>query len=429
MKESLMTTSTSCYSGETLTHYRDRTGFPRTRLAYLLGISPRSLGRWEARGGVILRSLSMKEYQMSQVQENEEFLSSQLITYLGNKRTLVPLISEGLEMVKLRLRKEKIVSLDLFSGSGVVARLFKQSSSLVIANDLEGYSKVINSCYLTNMGVVPKELKSYFDSIRQGAASSVKPGFFRELYSPQDMEKVQQGERCFYTPRNAEYLDTVRQLIDQAPAELQNFFLAPLLAEASVHVNTSGVFKGFYKNMEGVGQFGGTARNALQRICSNIELNFPVFSNFECDSEVYQQDANQLVDSLGEVDVAYLDPPYNQHPYGSNYFMLNLLVEYHKPQVISKVSGIPKGWNRSNYNKKTEALKSLKELVEKTKAKFLMISFSDDGFISKEEMVRMLSPIGALTILNKKYNTFRGGKNLNARDTHVMEYLYIVEKS
>ena len=135
MKESLMTTSTSCYSGETLTHYRDRTGFPRTRLAYLLGISPRSLGRWEARGGVILRSLSMKEYQMSQVQENEEFLSSQLITYLGNKRTLLPLISEGLEMVKLRLRKEKIVSLDLFSGSGVVARLFKQSSSLVKANE------------------------------------------------------------------------------------------------------------------------------------------------------------------------------------------------------------------------------------------------------------------------------------------------------
>ena len=32
-----------------------------------------------------------------------------------------------------------------------------------------------------------------------------------------------------------------------------------------------------------------------------------------------------------DLDLAYFDPPYNQHPYGSNYFMLNLLVHYRRP--------------------------------------------------------------------------------------------------
>jgi adenine-specific DNA-methyltransferase len=58
-------------------------------------------------------------------------------------------------------------------------------------------------------------------------------------------------------------------------------------------------------------------------------------------------DANLLVSEVGGFDVAYFDPPYNQHPYGSNYFMLNLLVNYEKPGEISRVSGIPTSWTRA----------------------------------------------------------------------------------
>ena len=54
-------------------------------------------------------------------------------------------------------------------------------------------------------------------------------------------------------------------------------------------------------------------------------------SRFECDYVVHQMDANHLVGDVGGFDVAYFDPPYNQHPYGSNYFMLNLLVNYEEP--------------------------------------------------------------------------------------------------
>ena len=62
----------------------------------------------------------------------------------------------------------------------------------------------------------------------------------------------------------------------------------------------------------------------------------------------------------GSFDLAYFDPPYNQHPYGSNYFMLNLVSSYERPNVekISRVSGIPKDWNRSVFNKKRFAKES-----------------------------------------------------------------------
>jgi adenine-specific DNA-methyltransferase len=201
------------------------------------------------------------------------------------------------------------------------------------------------------------------------------------------------------------------------------------LSEASIHANTSGVFKGFYKNKEtGIGQFGGLNQDALFRITGDITLPFPVFSNFNCETIICNGDSNQIIKDLPEVDIAYLDPPYNQHPYGSNYFMLNLILDYKYPKNTSKVSGIPENWNRSNYNKENYALKSLAELVENIRSKYVLISFNSEGFISLSEMKNMLKKIGRVEVLETKYNAFRGSRNLNNREIHVKEYLYLVEK-
>ena len=82
--------------------------------------------------------------------ENPEFLTSQIITYIGNKRTLIYDIESQIKEIKSVLRKEKLVCADLFSGSGIVSRMLKSHSSRLIVNDLENYSFIINSCYLTN---------------------------------------------------------------------------------------------------------------------------------------------------------------------------------------------------------------------------------------------------------------------------------------
>jgi adenine-specific DNA-methyltransferase len=363
--------------------------------------------------------------------ENDAYLTRQLITYIGNKRALLDFIGAGVRKARSRLNKKKLAVFDVFSGSGIVARFLKQFSRLVVVNDLETYSAAINRCYLSNYDELNiAALKKYHRDILRGLTEDrLARGLISELYAPRDESRIRADDRVFYTVRNAMYIDTARRLIEETPETYRGYFLAPLLSEASIHANTSGLFKGFYKNREtGVGQYGGKNRDALMRITGRVELPFPVFSNFSCPSLVYQGDANAVIREAPEVDLAYLDPPYNQHPYGSNYFMLNLILEYRCPEKISAVSGIPVNWNRSPYNREKEAYTALADLIRNIKAKFVLLSFNSDGFIGLDAMKTMLRAIGKVEVLETRYNTFRGSRNLSGRDIHVREYLYLLEK-
>ena len=381
--------------------------------------------------------------------ENTQYLAEQLITYIGNKRSLLPFIKQGVEIVQKELNKEFLHCFDVFSGSGIVSRFLKSCASSITTNDLETYAKIISSCYLSNKSSINfDELEKIHSELVKSTTNEIStyelnnscPGFVSELYAPKDEDNVQFGERCFYTPYNAKYIDIMRQKIaDEVPAELQKFFIAPLLSEVSVHANTAGIFKGFYKNSRtGKGQFGGNGKNALERIKGKIELPLPIFSNFECPSYIFQEDANTLIlDEMlynhlpeKEFDLAYIDPPYNQHPYGSNYFMLNLIANYQRPdcEKISRVSGIPKDWNRSSFNRKRDAAESFTNLVSSLRAKYLMVSFNSEGYISKNEMINILEKVGTVTVLDISYNAFKGSRNLKNRDIYVSEYLFIVKK-
>jgi adenine-specific DNA-methyltransferase len=366
-----------------------------------------------------------------EIEENPRYLSEQLITYIGNKRSLLAPIEMAVQKVRESLGVEKIRTMDAFSGSGVVARMLKKYSSLVVANDLEGYSKVINECYLSNrrdialndvIGVVD-ELNLIVDDC------GLPEGFIRRMYSPQDASAIQFGERVFYTPENATRIDNYRRLISKVDPALRPYLLAPLLSEASIHTNTAGVFKGFYKDSAtGKGKYGGNGEHALERIRGQIRLKPPVLSNFESDSLVLSMDVREAVKIVDDLDLVYLDPPYNQHPYGSNYFMLNLINDYVEPEAISQVSGIPENWNRSSLNKKPKAAGVMEQLLSNISAKYALISYNSEGFISPEEMRQMLNNFGATEEMQIQYNTYRGSRNLASRDKYVTEHLYLVRK-
>ena len=364
--------------------------------------------------------------------ENPEFLTTQIITYLGNKRRLLEHIEKEILLIAEKLNCQKLVCADLFSGSGIVARMLKKYSSNLIVNDLENYSAVINGCYLINKKDFPgREYSALKSKIEELCSIEKIPGIISQNYAPQNDKDIQKGERVFYTRQNALLIDTYRRLIDDVVKEepLKKFFLAPLITEASIHVNTSGVFKGFYKDKNtGIGCFGASGKNALPRIFGKIELKTPVFSNFESGLEIFQKDAVVLSKELKNLDITYLDPPYNQHPYGSNYFMLNLILKNKLDANISKVSGIVQNWNRSVFNKPYAALSSMEEIISGISSKYVIISYNSEGFISFDQMSGMLKKYGNLKTVEIKYNTFRGSRNLKNRDIHVREYLFVLEK-
>ena len=368
-----------------------------------------------------------------------EYLTDHLITYIGNKRRLLTFINNAIDDIKKNLDREKLSMFDGFSGSGCVARLFKHYSSELYANDLEGYSHTINFCYLANKSEIAYDkIVETIDYLNTHKLGAQEIGFIEKNYAPVDDNNIQERERVFYTNKNAKIIDNIRRLIFNVDKDIVPFVLAPLLVKASIHNNTSGVFKGFHKK-SGKGHFGGAGENALQRIKKEIKLDYPIFCEYECPTKVIQGDINVVISTLPELDVVYYDPPYNQHPYGSNYFMLNVINDYDAPEIQDGVSGIAKEWNRSeyNYNRRQEAEKAMADLVEKTKAKYILISYNNEGIIPIDTFSKVLEKYGKVDCRKQEYNTYRGSKNLGKnkllnsgekKNVKVEELLWILKK-
>ena len=358
-----------------------------------------------------------------------DYLKDQIITYIGNKRKILPFIERSLNQIGIK----DYTFLDLFSGSGIVSRMAKvHGAKKIIANDLEYYSMILNTVFLRNEEGSKKEFEEMKNEI---LSKPLFEGWVCENYAPKDDNDIQRGERCFYTRENALLIDSYIEALRNVPCEVAYMLLAPLIYEASVHTNTSGVFKGFYKNKQGIGQFGGEGKNALQRICGKIDPQFPVFCPNETENIIVSADAStvvkdtKIVEQAKGIDITYIDPPYNQHPYGSNYFMLNAIAKCKCPDEISKVSGIPKDWNRSIYNKRVEGVMQLLKDIENVDSKYVLLSYSSEAYLPIKDMVAELAKIGLITNLQEiDYNVFRGSRNLSNRPKKLQEYLITIRK-
>lgn len=364
----------------------------------------------------------------------EEYEMQSMLTCIGNKRKLINIIKQIVETeIKPKIDKDKLNIVDGFAGSSVVSRALSQYSNNMYSNDLEPYSYIMAKCFLIKP-TQEKQLiiKQHIDSMNHLAENGpYVPGIITETYSPNDTSNPQEDERCFYTKENALRIDTLRKYInDNVPEELFEYCITPLLIKASIHTNTCGVFKGFYKNKKGIGAWGGEDGNAVCRITNPIVLEMPLWSDFDFKGSVYNKDINELIDDLpNDIDLIYYDPPYNQHPYSSNYFMLNIILKNELPPKISKVSGIPSNWTRSEYNyKKNErAINAMKELINKSiqKSKYILISYNDEGIIKIDDWDKIFEGYD-VTMYETEYNTFRGSRNLKDRSDKVTEIMYLI---
>jgi adenine-specific DNA-methyltransferase len=361
---------------------------------------------------------------------NSQYFAKQLITYIGNKRKLLPFINGAVIDIKKRLNKDKITALDGFSGSGVVARLLKYHTTDLISNDFENYTYTVNTAYLANRSDVDTlRLEKAIKYLNDNKHKKTKSDYFiTKNYAPYDDNNIKLGERVFYTHQNAEIIDNLRYMIEHdIDEDLKIYCLAALIIKASIHNNTSGVFKGFHKK-NGIGHFGGAGENALSRIMGEISLEVPLFADVENRTSVFCEDTNELIKKIPPVDLAYYDPPYNQHPYGSNYFMLNI-INGGKPVPIQKgVSGIIEGWQRSDYNKSKPAEEAMEELIKNTNAEYILISYNDEGIIPIEKFEKIVSKYGTWELLEQEYNTYRGSRNLRDRSSKVQELLWLIKK-
>ena len=109
--------------------------------------------------------------------------------------------------------------------------------------------------------------------------------------------------------------------------------------------------------------------------------------------------------------------------------MLNIINEGKAREIQNGVSGIAKEWNKSAYNKKKLAEEAMDKLLADTRAKFIAISYNDEGIIPTENFKNILSRYGKWELMEQDYNTYRGSRNLRGRDIKVKEHLWILEKN
>jgi adenine-specific DNA-methyltransferase len=368
-------------------------------------------------------------------QSEDAYVLQTMLTCLGNKRSLVSHIRDAADEVCKRLGKSRLRILDGFGGSAVVSRKLSYVASSLHYNDMEEYAYLMGKCSVeTPTAPQRARIAVHISAMNDLAASGpYVRGFVSELYAPGDTENIEAGERCFYTQENAQIIDTLRAYIsNNVEDELQSYCLVPLLNKASIHANTSGVFKGFHSE-DGVGKWGGAAARCLPRIKGDIQLDVPVWNTTESfTGRATRCDINTLIDTEfvdGGLDLVYLDPPYNQHPYGSNYFMLNLIASNVAPELatLSRVSGIPNTWNRSEYNYKKKAEQAMSELIAAClrKSAYVLISYNDEGIIRDDEWTTMLEPY-EMELFETEYNAYRGSRNLAGRSDKVTERMYLV---
>jgi adenine-specific DNA-methyltransferase len=258
-----------------------------------------------------------------------EFLFNQLIPYIGNKRKLLQLIQKAVEQTSPD-QCDRRTFVDFFAGSGVVSRWAKLLGYRVIANDWEPYSEAINRCYIAaNQPPRLKSLGGYENAIAHLNGLPPKVGWVTEHLCPRNDDRYDiEKDRMFYMRKNGMRIDAIREEIAQWKSagridDLEEAcLLAPLVYQACYRSNTSGVFKGFHNG------WGGQTRTALYRIATDLQLAQPVFFENGKKNQVFREDAQALAERLASkaIDIAYLDPPYNQHPYGSNYHVLNSVV-------------------------------------------------------------------------------------------------------
>ncbi len=387
------------------------------------------------------------------VPREREYVTGQLIPYLGNKRSLTRHL--GSLFRSLTEGRNHPVFLDPFAGSGSVSRLARTLGMRVKANDWEPYAYALNRAWLVlrasdlpDLWAEEGGLKAWLDRLNSfhPARDNLSPDpepepYMARWYAPRDTSRADwRVERLFYTRENAVFLDRVREHIERAypsgesglpdsPASRRrDLLLALLILEAAVHANTSGVFKAFHKG------FGGHGRDALPRILGAMELEHPLLPEAE-PAEVFREDAAVFV-RRWTADLAYLDPPYNQHQYGSNYHILNTLVRWDRDPVpletgpdgrLLRKAGIPPAWKetRSPFCGRSTARAALAGLIDALDARTLVLSYNTEGLVSPEELYELLSGRWEVRPEVLDYVRYRGGRQSGTRRVRNHELVYV----
>jgi adenine-specific DNA-methyltransferase len=307
-----------------------------------------------------------------------------MIKYIGSKRTLVPRLADIISA----LRPASV--LDLFSGTSRVGHALKRAGLRVLANDHNAYAAALARCYVqADRDDLLADATRLLEELQRLPG---EPGYFTDTFCVKSR---------FFQPKNGARVDAIREAIARKSLdpELEAVLLVALMEAADRVDSTTGVQMAYLKDW-------------APRAHNDLELRLPEILPRARHGKgaAHQLDALAAASTL-EADVAYLDPPYNQHKYLGNYHVWESLVLWDKPGVYGTAcKRLDCRERTSAFNSKPEAPLAMQAVIDRVRARHLVVSFNNEGYFTRAAIEAMLRARGEVLVLEHDFPRYVGAR-------------------
>jgi len=355
------------------------------------------------------------------------------LRYIGNKTRLLGFIRR----VLLRRGVRQGTALDPFSGTASVARALKRWGFAVTASDVMEYAYVFARAYVeVPTQPTPDELPPIGDN-RPADLRAIcnllnrlepRPGFVHAHFAPDESDGRPKG-RMYFTPANAARIDTIRRQLHlwrtagSISRDAHDLLLAALIEAADRVANTTGVYAAYVKSWQ---------PNAVR----TLRLEPPgIINGNGC--RAVRTDAIELVAAHDEVDLLYLDPPYNTRQYPGYYHIPELIATGwfdRVPKLRGKTGLLPDAEKRSVWCSLRKAESAFEELLASARCRHIMLSYNAEGIIPETSIERIMKSYGLRSTYRRYRHTYRRYRADSDRDGRryaadkVSEYLYCISR-
>lgn len=341
-----------------------------------------------------------------------------MIKYIGSKRALIPAILRVIDSLGA------VTSvLDPFSGTSRVGHALKRAGLQVHANDHNAYAATLAACYVQaddqdHRRDLPR-LIAEFNSLPG------RPGYFTETFCERSR---------FFQPKNGERIDAIREAIaaKSLDPELEAIVLVALMEAADRVDSTTGVQMAYLKHW---------APRSFNDLALRVPELAPRPAAGRCSAR--QVEAQAAAASV-VADVVYLDPPYNQHSYLGNYHVWESLILWDKPDVYGVAcKRVDCRSRKSDFNSRRRCKTALRDLLQAVRSKFVVVSFNDEGYVTRAEMETLLAQCygggdARIAVVEHDYRRYVGARigiynpagDRVGKVSHLRnkEYLYVVAR-
>jgi len=332
--------------------------------------------------------------------------------YLGSKKSIKTWIMDTI------INSSGIPSsfLDGFCGTGTVSgeALSRGTENITAVDNLRVNTTILQAFYhcRTNEREID-ELIAYLNSLKP--YSGYITGHFADTY---------------FTEDNCRLMDAVRDEIEnlfragEINSGLHTYLKASFVLSADRVANTIGQYDAYLKHIGSPVVENGKHLVDL-RVYSPFRLK--KLKRLPSDNiKIINGDMVELADKIS-LEVAYYDPPYNKRQYFSNYHLLENLTLWEKPQVFGKTKKYRDKELLSRFSKSREVRGAFNELIGKTNAARIFISYNSEGLLKLNELKRITEDYGRVETFEYSYRIFGNGAGVSLKRP-VTEYLIKIEK-